>query len=120
MPDTVADKALVGCCGLYCAACGAYRKGRCPGCAKHDKATWCKVRLCCREHGYATCAECAEHGDPRECARFHNLLGRLIGWVLNSDRPACIARIRQVGAEAYATEMAARGWQKLPRRGRGP
>ena len=49
---------LVARCGLYCGACGSYLKGRCPGCRENVKATWCKVRACCGEHSYASCADC--------------------------------------------------------------
>ena len=115
MRDVVADVKLVGRCGLYCGACRAYLKGKCRGCAENVKATWCKVRACCEENGYATCADCWAHADPKECRKFHNVISRVIGFVLRSDRPACIARIREVGLEAYAQEMAARRTHSLSR-----
>jgi hypothetical protein len=111
------DVTLVARCGLYCGSCGSYRKGRCPGCAGNDSASWCAVRRCVRERGHATCADCAEHPDPRTCALFHNWISRLIGFVLRSDRPACILRIRSVGLEAYAAEMARSGRQSVRRGG---
>ena len=43
MKEIVADPKLVAYCGLYCGACGAYLRGRCPGCIENYKATWCKV-----------------------------------------------------------------------------
>ncbi len=112
-----ANKDLVACCGLYCGACGSYRKGRCPGCRENAKATWCKVRACCLERSYASCAECTEHPDPRTCRRFHNVIARVIGLVLNSDRRACVLKIRELGTERYAGFMAEQGRQSLPRRG---
>lgn len=45
-------------CGLYCGACKSQLKGKCPGCYGNEKATWCEIRKCCNEHGYATCADC--------------------------------------------------------------
>lgn len=118
MPEIVVDETLVACCGLYCAACGSHLKGRCPGCRENEKAAWCKVRLCCIEKGIASCAECAACADPKECAKFNNFISRAIGLLLNSSRAACIARIRQIGTKAYASEMAAKRLHHLPRRGK--
>lgn len=115
MPDIVTDPGLVARCGLYCGACTSYLKGRCPGCHQNTKATWCKVRACCNEHGWATCAACSEHPDPKTCPKFHNVVSRIIGFVLRSDRSACIERIRVLGVGDYAAEMAARGARTLPR-----
>jgi hypothetical protein len=33
------------------------------------------------------------------------VLGRVIGYCLGSDRAACIARIREIGVDAFAQEM---------------
>lgn len=116
MPAPVeSNPKLLAACGLYCAACGAYAKGRCPGCAGNAKATWCQVRNCCAERRLATCAECAEHADPRNCRKYHNLISRVVGLILRSDRRACILRIREVGAQAFVAEMAAKGARTIRR-----
>ena len=60
MKEIVSDPKLVAFCGLYCGACRAYLKDRCPGCHDHEKASWCKVRICCLEAGYSSCADCTE------------------------------------------------------------
>jgi hypothetical protein len=88
----------------------------CPGCRANEKAAWCGIRSCNIERGYTTCAKCAEFADPRECRKFNNFVGKVMGVLFNSDRAACVARIREVGAEAFATEMDAKGLQSLPRR----
>jgi hypothetical protein len=119
MREVVADSKLVACCGLYCGACGSYRKGRCPGCRENAKAGWCKVRTCCLEQGYASCADCNEHADPNGCGRFNNVISRLMAVLFNSNRQACVLMIREVGADGYAAIMAERGRQTLPRRGAG-
>lgn len=120
MTDTKAPIAtnpeLVAACGLYCAACRSFRKGRCAGCRENQKATWCKVRLCCKEHERASCAACTEHADPVACGIHNNLISKVIGVVLNSDRRACVMRIRELGPGAFASMMAERGLQTLPRR----
>jgi hypothetical protein len=102
-------------CGLYCGACGQYKRGRCPGCAQNEKARWCKIRLCCQENGYTTCAACTLFADVHDCGKFDNFMSRLFGLIFRSNRPANIARIKEIGIEAYANEMAARGRQSIRR-----
>lgn len=115
MKPILPDPALVAACGLYCGACGSYRKGRCPGCAGNETATWCGVRACCRKNGFATCAECRDHANPADCPTFHNFISRVIGFVLRSDRAACIRQIRKLGVAGHAQAMAGSGRQTLPR-----
>ena len=106
MPDTAnGTPALIARCGLYCGECGAYKRGRCPGCAENAKAAWCKVRSCCLAESRDSCADCGEHPDPRTCGKFSNWIARLFGFVFRSDRAACIGRIREVGREEFAREM---------------
>ncbi len=103
----IADEKLVAACGLYCGACGAYLKGRCSGCAGNQKATWCRVRKCCGERGYATCAECGDFQRYEDCRKLNNFISRAIGLFTRSDRPASLRRIKRAGRAAYAAEMAA-------------
>jgi len=117
MKEVVADSKLVAHCGLYCGACSSCLKGRCPGCHENQKAGWCRVRTCCIEHSFATCADCKEHSDPNACRAFNNFFSRAIGFFLNSDRKACIEKVRALGPEGYAAFMAEHRLQKLPRRG---
>jgi hypothetical protein len=118
MREIVADKNLVAYCGLYCGACGSYLKGRCSGCHENTKATWCKVRTCCAEHVYPSCADCEDHSDPNACGLFNNFISKTIGFVLNSNRQACVLQIRKVGLDGHAAFMAERKIQTLPRRGK--
>lgn len=107
MDETITvDEKLVARCGLYCGACGSYRKGKCPGCAGNEKATWCKVRSCCGENGYTTCADCAEFGDPNDCKKFNNFIAKVFAFIFRSDRAAGIAKVRAGSCAEYAKEMA--------------
>ncbi len=115
MQTITVDKELVAYCGLYCGACRSYLGGRCPGCRKNEKATWCKVRACGITQGLANCAACGVHPDPMRCGVFNNVASRLFGWVFRSNRAACVQRIRAVGAEAFAREMAEKRWHSVPR-----
>lgn len=117
MKEIAANKDLVARCGLYCGACGAHLKGRCPGCHENAKATWCTIRTCCAEHGYTTCADCKEFTDPNDCGKFNNWISKAMGIVFGSNRRACVLKIRELGVEGYATFMTEQKRQSLPRRG---
>ena len=101
-----ASPELVARCGLYCGACGAYLNERCDGCHKNQKAKWCKIRTCCSEQGLASCANCADHPDPRQCAKFDNFVSRIFALIFRSDRAACVAQIRRLGLVGHAQAMA--------------
>jgi len=116
MKDIVADAGLVAKCGLYCGACNRFLKEKCPGCEGNVKASWCKVRSCVMEHGYGSCADCEEFADPADCAKFDNWMARAFGWVFNSNRRACVMKIRELGPKGFAEQMAGLGKQSLPRK----
>ena len=106
MREITANAGLVAFCGLYCGACGSYLKERCPGCHENTKATWCTVRKCCQEMKLASCAECREFPDPRNCRKFNNAFSKVIGFLLRSNRPACLAQIKTLGLAGHAGAMA--------------
>jgi len=109
---------LVAACGLYCGACGRYKKGKCPGCRDNEKATWCGIRRCCMEKKYNSCADCTEFTDLKKCKKFNNMPGKIIGFITGSDRFAGIYRIREIGNESFAIEMDSNGLQAIKRRKR--
>ena len=115
MKTIAADKNLVAFCGLYCGACKAYLKEKCPGCRDSAKRSWCKVRACCLEHGFASCADCKEFPDPADCRKFNNFIAKIFAFFFRSDRRACVQRIREIGCEAFAVEMAGNGLQTIRR-----
>jgi hypothetical protein len=109
MEQKIADKNLVAFCGLYCGECKAYKKGKCPGCQKNEKATWCKIRTCCREKGICSCADCNDFTNACECKKFNNIFSKFFALVFKSDRQACIDKIKEIGYAAFAEEMTKRG-----------
>lgn len=113
MESITSNTKLVAHCGLYCGACRSYIKGKCPGCIDNAKATWCKVRSCCRQNGYASCADCKTHSNPMECKFFNNFIARMFGLIFRSDRNACIAMIKEKGYQSFAEYMAGNGWQTI-------
>lgn len=100
---------LLAACGLYCGECGKYKKGKCEGCAKNEKATWCKIRLCNIENSYKTCAECTKYSDVNDCKYFNNIFSKFFSLVFKSDRKASIEMIKNSGPDAYISEMEKRG-----------
>ena len=106
MKEIVADSKLVAFCGLYCGACSRYLKGSCPGCHENSKATWCKIRGCCMENNYTSCADCKEFANPMDCKKFNNFMSKIFGFIFRSDRAACIRKIKEVGIDDFAKYMA--------------
>ena len=110
MKPVINSRHLIGACGLYCGACGKFRREECPGCLNLDfrklRRSRCRIRRCCTSKLFHTCAECTSHQDVRHCKIYHSPMNRLRGFLLNSDRPACIRFIRERGEEAYAERMA--------------
>ena len=94
----------IAACGLYCGACKKFLNGKCPGCKENEKASWCKIRKCCQEKGFHTCAECDK--DVKECKIHNNFVGKIFAFLFNSDRAACIRYIRENGEDAFAEKMA--------------
>jgi hypothetical protein len=109
MKTITADSKMVAYCGLYCGACRRHLKDACPGCHENSKASWCKVRSCCIENGYLSCADCARFEDPNGCRNFNNVFSKVIGFVLRSDRAACITQIKTLGLQGHAEKMAGLG-----------
>jgi hypothetical protein len=56
--------------------------------------------------GYSSCAGCTTFADPKDCKKFNNFFSKTIGFILRSDRRACITQIREKGLQGHAEEMA--------------
>jgi hypothetical protein len=113
MNEIKADVGNIAFCGLYCGACGRYLKGKCPGCHNNEKASWCKIRSCCLDNNYQSCADCKTYSDPNECKYFNNFMAKLFGLIFGSNRNACISYISNNGYEAFAKHMAENKLQSL-------
>ncbi|MFH1075020.1 MAG: DUF3795 domain-containing protein [Candidatus Firestonebacteria bacterium] len=105
MRQIVKDKNLVAYCGLYCGACRGYLSEKCSGCQKNEKASWCKIRVCCIENKYLSCADCKLAAAPEDCKKFNNIISKIIAFIFRSNRKACIARIKEKGYDCFAGEM---------------
>ncbi len=103
----------IAACGLFCGACPQKSRGKCPGCRDYEKAVWCKVRKCCLEHGWQSCADCTTTTSDK-CKVFNNFYAKLFSFIFRSDRQGCVDRIREVGYEAFAQEMRLAGRMNRP------
>ena len=112
MKDITINPQQIAACGLYCGACKKFLNEKCPGCKENEKASWCKIRKCCQEKGFHTCAECDK--DVKDCNIHNNFVGKVFAFLFNSDRAACIRYIRENGEEAFKTERKPlqRRWQR--------
>ncbi|MGD0279537.1 MAG: DUF3795 domain-containing protein [Smithella sp.] len=115
MKEIISDSKLVAYCGLYCEACKRYLRGKCPGCRENSKAAWCKVRACCINNKYSSCAECKEFPDPNDCKMFNNFISRIFAFIFGSDRAACIGQIKEIGIHGHAEKMSELKLQSLKR-----
>jgi hypothetical protein len=105
-----ADAKLIAACGLYCGACGAFLKGKCPGCKENVKAEkWCNVKNCCKDNGYKSCADCGTYKNPDDCKNFNNFISKIFKVIFRSNRKGCIDKIRSVGYDEFAKEMSKTG-----------
>lgn len=109
------DTNLIAHCGLYCAACGRYQKGSCPGCQKNEKASWCHIRSCNMANGTKSCADCKEYSNPMDCKKYNNFISKVFGFVFRSNRAACISMIKEKGYENFAAYMAENKLQSIKR-----
>lgn len=105
MKQILKNSGLVAYCGLYCGACKRYLNDKCPGCRENTKATWCKLRTCCIDNHFGSCADCAEFADPNDCAKFNNFISKIFAFIFRSNRKACIEQIRVKGLDGHAEIM---------------
>jgi hypothetical protein len=113
--EIVADKNLIAFCGLYCGSCRSYLKGKCPGCVDNVKADWCKVRKCCMENKFQSCADCTTI-ELADCKKYNNFISKAFGYIFNSDRSACIGKIKEIGYDNFSIEMANNKRQTIKRK----
>lgn len=115
MTEVKNDPNLIAYCGLYCGACGSFIKGKCLGCQKNEKATWCQIRVCCQNNKYRSCADCKLVGKASDCKKFNNLFSKIFALLFRSDRQACVNLIKELGYDKYAQKMATEKKQSIKR-----
>ena len=93
---------LVAYCGLNCGGCGSYKRGRCKGCLAGGGFSSCKVRQCCLERNYRTCAGCPEY---LECRKLNSFIAKVYSLIFRSNRRANLDSIKKMGIEKWVEEV---------------
>jgi hypothetical protein len=107
---------LVAYCGLYCGNCKQFKKGKCPGCRENEKAKWCKIRTCCIENNYDSCADCKNESSVKDCKKYNTFVSGLIELFFRTDRSECISVIKRDGKQEYVELMEKSGKMSLPKK----
>ena len=109
------DENLIAHCGLYCGACPSFTSGKCDGC-RGDSAKsavvykQCKVKPCCVDNGFFTCADCTIYASTKACKKYNALFPKIASWIEGSDRSQAIEMIKTKGQTELMTFMADRNW----------
>jgi len=97
------DKEYMGCCGAYCKTCFGITEELCKGCkigyinGERDlNKAKCKMKVCCMEKKYSTCAECPKF----ETCNIINEFFRKNGYKYKKYQEA-IMYIRNSGYESF-------------------
>ena len=76
------NKELIGCCGAYCGTCQVLKQNMCKGCKlgyQNDERditkAKCKIKICCINNNYSTCADCSKYNSCEIIQNFHNKNG---------------------------------------------
>lgn len=109
MKNIEANETLVAFCGLYCGCCKLYLEEKCPGCIENKKSEkWCKLKLCCKDKNYRTCADCKDFTNTEElknCKKFNNIFSKIFSFLFKSDRYSCIKKIKEIEIKNFADFM---------------
>jgi len=67
------------------------------------------------ENNLTSCSDCKTI-ELQECKKYNTFISKMIGYMLNSDRAACIGRIRETGYHDFSIEMADSKRQTIKRK----
>jgi hypothetical protein len=102
---------LISYCGVNCGACPSYLKGKCKGCRGNTPdfsvgLPSCKMKSCCVENGYTTCANCTKHESVDDCKIFNPLFFRFGEFIAGISRKKGLEMIKKEGIGFFAEFMA--------------
>jgi hypothetical protein len=101
------QKTIVAHCGLVCSDCGAFKKSKCKGCyGGKPMFPNCPIKKCNLDNHRATCAECPDFQNLKDCGKLNNLISKFFGLVFRSDRIGNLNKIREVGLEKFRADQA--------------
>ena len=110
-----ANENLISHCGFYCGACPTYLSGKCEGCRGNSPKCAvgmknCKVKQCCAENGFFTCADCTKFAATKSCKEYNPLFIRFGEWVSSTSRGKAIEMIREKGLTEFLSYMTEKNW----------
>ena len=119
--DVKRDENLIAHCGLYCGSCPSLTSGKCDGCRGDSEKSAvvyksCKVKPCCVDNGFFTCADCTIYASTKACKKYNALFPRIASRIEGSDRSKAIDIIKTQGRAALVTFMADRNWVTIKTR----
>ena len=106
----IVNENLISYCGFYCGACPKFLKGQCKGCKGNtpDCAAGynaCKIRPCCLDNGYSSCADCKKHVSVRDCKDYNPLMIRFGQFITRTNRRKGIEMIKEKGTAGFLNFM---------------
>ena len=109
------DENLIAHCGIYCGACPTFSSGKCIGCRGNSPKSAvmfkkCKVKPCCADNGFFTCADCTIYASTKECKKYNPLLLKFASWIESSDRSKSIEMIQTKGTTEFLAYMKEKNW----------
>lgn len=76
----------IGCCGAYCGTCKVMKENLCQGCklgyangTRDILKAKCKMKVCCIEKQYNSCADCTEYDSCDVIQGFYKKIGYKYG-----------------------------------------
>lgn len=112
--EILKDEYLVSYCGLYCGACPTYKEN-CDGCRSDSPLHavgfhTCKIRPCCLENQYSSCADCKKYATVKSCKKYNPFLMRFVEYISGTSRQKSIEMIKEEGITAFTEYMACKEW----------
>ena len=113
--QTTDNEQFIAYCGLYCKACPSFISGKCDGCRSNSAKSavlykQCKVKPCCNENKFFTCADCTIHESTKDCKKYNPLLLKIASWIESTDRSKAIEMLQKEGRAAFAAFMEDKKW----------
>ena len=72
----------IGCCGAYCKTCKVFNDSLCNGCkigyadgTRDLSKAKCKIKVCCINYGYNSCADCNDYSSCKILSEFFSKNG---------------------------------------------
>ncbi len=115
MKENNSNTSMISYCGFYCASCPKFKKGQCEGC-KGDNPKCavgykaCKVKPCCTENEYRSCADCDKFESVKNCKIYNPFLIKFGQFLTRTNRRKGIEMIKEKGEEEFVNFMTDKDW----------